>query len=465
EDIASKLTGQKNCFDWRIYFNEVFKNHKGFDVVIANPPYVRQEKIKPFKPQLKEAFGDFFCGTADLYTYFYKKGVEILCRNGHLCYIAPNKFFRANYGNNLRQFLSGQAVLLNVIDFEDAPIFKSTTYPSILLVQKYPPPKDAKAQVATIKDMADIENLGRSFPVKSFAMPQVELSMDCWQLERSHVLALLKKLKDKGTPLGEYVDGAIYYGIKTGRNEAFVIDKAKRDELIAADPKSAEVIKPWLRGEDIKRWRVEYAEKYVINIQSSSNKAWPWSEAKQKANAEAVFKEIYPAIHAHLIKWRKKLKKRDDQGRFYWELRSCAYNSEFEKPKIVYPNIWRKNTFFIDRDNFFTNQKCFIIPVDDPFLLSFLNSTCAIFWGTAVLPKLRGNFFEPSAVFFKQLPIPPVTDAQRKALTNLVQRILDAKDADPSADVTPWEKEIDRIVYQLFDLTDQEIVLVESRCG
>jgi len=146
-------------FDFHTHFSEVFHQKRGFDVVIANPPYVRQESIKAFKPQLKQSFGNFYCGTADLYTYFYKRGLEILKPSGHLCFIAPNKFMRAGYGEKTRALLAGDATPEIVIDFGDLPIFDATTYPSILLIEKAKPAPDAKTLVATFTDPSQLERL------------------------------------------------------------------------------------------------------------------------------------------------------------------------------------------------------------------------------------------------------------------------------------------------------------------
>ncbi|OPY74712.1 MAG: Modification methylase PaeR7I [Syntrophorhabdus sp. PtaU1.Bin153] len=285
------------------------------------------------------------------------------------------------------------------------------------------------------------------------------LKAEGWALEQPEVLRLMEKLRNSGTPLGEYVDGRFYYGIKTGLNEAFVIDGETRERLITEDPKSTELIKPWLRGKDIKRWKAEWAGLYLITIPSSVNREWSWSEEKTEHKALTVFRDSYPAIADHLIQWKDKLKARDDQGKFWWELRSCAYYKEFEQPKIVYPNITRTNVFTFDTSGWFTNQKCFIIPTNDQYLLAILNSKVASEWFAATLPLLRGGFYEPSAVFMKDFPVPSVADTQKTPIVNLVQQIL----ADPdSPDVPRLEAEINRLVYDLYDLTPEEIRIVEG---
>ena len=259
-----KRNNTRPFFLWKLHFAEAFQEKGGFDVVIANPPYVRHEGIKSIKPQLAKAYGDFYCGTADIYTYFYKCGVDLLRTDGHLCFISPNKFMRAGYGKNIRTFLTTKVTPKTIIDFGDLPIFDATTYPAILLIEKKPPVGSEKATAATFTEPSQLERVEETLDQIGFPMPIPALKEDGWNLESQEVQALMEKLRAVGIPLGEYVKGRFYYGIKTGLNEAFVIDAATRKKLISEDPKSAELIKPWLRGRDIRKWKTEWAELYVI---------------------------------------------------------------------------------------------------------------------------------------------------------------------------------------------------------
>jgi hypothetical protein len=458
--LIVELTNGEKQFDFEIMFSEVFHKTQGFDAVIANPPYVRQESIKAFKPQLKKAFGGFYCGTADLYTYFYKRGLEILKPAGHLCFIAPNKFMRAGYGRNTRALLASEATPKIVIDFGDLPIFDATTYPSILLVEKGKPEAAGKTLVATFTDPSQLERLDETLAAVGFSMPTAALKPEGWTLERPDVLALMEKLRKAGKPLGEYVEGRFYRGVLTGLNEAFVIDEATRKRLIAEDPKSADLIKPWLRGRDIQKWKAEWAGLYLIAIASSANREWPWSKEKSEANARPLFADAYPAIHRHLSQYEHKLRIRDDQGKCWWELRSCVYYDEFDKSKIIYPNITKTNIFAYDTTGVLTNQKCFIIPTTDIYLVAILNSKLATQWFHSTLPLLRGGFFEPSAIFMEHFPVFPAADAQKAPIIERVQKIL----ADPESPAVPGlEEEIDKLVYELYGLTADEVGIVERK--
>ncbi|PKN59763.1 MAG: hypothetical protein CVU53_06560, partial [Deltaproteobacteria bacterium HGW-Deltaproteobacteria-11] len=400
-------------FLWKFHFAEVFREKSGFDVVIANPPYVRQEAIRPLKPDLAKAFGKFYCGTADLYTYFYKCGLDLLKVGGHLCFIAPNKFMRAGYGRNTRALLAGEATPKVVIDFGDLPIFDATTYPSILLVEKGKPEAAGKTLAATFTDPAQLERLDEALAAVGFTMPIDALKAEGWTLERPETLALMEKLRKAGKPLGEYVEGKFYYGIKTGLNEAFVIDDATREQLIAEDPKSADLIKPWLRGRDIRKWTAQWAGLYLITIASSTNREWPWSKEKSEAKARLLFAKAYPAIYRHLSQYEKKLRIRDDQGKFWWELRSCVYWEEFERTKLVYQEIATFQSFGYAEEGLVCNNKCFLIPEKNDFLLGLLNSQLTWWFLGNLTSGLVGGARAMQMPYIEQLPIPPPADAQK----------------------------------------------------
>ncbi len=462
EELIRSLTGNKARFDYKIFFSEAFDHKGGFDVVIANPPYVHSGSIKEFKDNLKKEFSTFFCGTADLYTYFYKRGIGVLKSGGHLCFISSNKFMRGSYGKNLRMLLTSEATPRVVIDFGDLPIFEATTYPSIVLVEKKRPTKDEKALAATFTEESQLECPEKTFLEKGFAMPVKALKAEGWTLEEPKILALMEKLRKAGTPLSQYVNGRFYYGIKTGLNEAFVIDDATRAKLIAEDPKSAELIKPWLRGRDIKKWKTEWAGLYLITIASSANEEWPWSKEKSQKNARSLFDRAYPAIHHHLSQWEKKLQKRDDQGQFWWELRSCAYYDAFGTQKITWGNLATEPKFAIDFSQNYVSAPAVVMPTKDVYLLAILNSPiCEWLIGQQAATR-SGGFLEYKPMYVGQIPIFPASSVQKTAITSLVTRIL----ANPESPfVLRIEAEMNRLVYQLYNLTLEEIALVESGHG
>jgi hypothetical protein len=433
----------------------------GFDIVLANPPYVRQELLgRDYKERrLKPVYKNIYSGTADLYVYFYARAQELLGRGGTIAFISSNKWFRAGYGRGLRQFLATQDTLHALIDFGDAPIFRAIAYPSIVILQKVAPGQN-DVQVWTPPTVSKVEDFSTDFHAQAFRVPQAEFKPDGWRLESPTVLRLLDKLRAAGPPLGEYVNGRFYYGIKTGLNEAFVVDRATRDRLIAEHASSEEILKPFLRGRDVKRWRVEYAGRYLIKIESSENKTHTWTD---KEDAEAVFAATYPAIHAHLQQFRAALIKRQDKGRYFWELRSCKYWDEFSKTKILYPDIYNHQSFAWDEQGFFSANTSYFIPASEKWLIALLNSNLIEWFYSFVSNKVRGGYLRAFSDYIKQIPIAAATPEQRAALEALVDEILAAKRADAQADVAAQEDEIDRLVYGLYGLSANEIAIVEGR--
>jgi adenine-specific DNA-methyltransferase len=304
---------RKPFFLWRLHFGEVFQQRGGFDVVIANPPYVRQEEIKEFKPALKRSF-TCFTGSADIYVYFYERSVKLLRSGGALSLITSNKYYRAGYGEKLREFLADELTLQQLIDFGDAPVFDAVAYASILTGVRGAPVKDASVLAYTWEPETPFDRLPQIVSERGQNIYQNELKADGWRFESPAVLRLLRQFRKRGKPLGEYINQKIYFGIKTGLNEAFVIDRATRDQLIREDASSSEILKPFLRGREVKRWRTEFSGKYLIKIESSENKKHPWS-GRSEVEAEKIFATTYPAIHARFEGFRADLKKREDQGK------------------------------------------------------------------------------------------------------------------------------------------------------
>lgn len=459
EELIGELTGNRERFDYKIFFSEVFDHHDGFDVVIANPPYVRQEGIKDIKPMLAKEFPRFYCGTADLYTYFYKRGIELLKPEGHLCFIAPNKFMRAGYGKNTRELLAQKVTPKIVIDFCDLPIFDATTYPSIILLAKKRPRENEATIAATFADAGQLQRIEETLDTVGFTMPLKSLRKEGWTLENPEVLGLMGKLKAAGKPLGEYVNGRFYYGIKTGLNEAFVIDETMRQRLISEDPKSEELIKPWLRGRDIKKWKAQWAGLYLITIPSSANRNWSWSDARTEKEARQIFRDAYPAIHKYLSQREIKLRKRDDQGKFWWELRSCVYYEEFEEPKIVYAEISTEGKFAYDNASNYSDTTTYIIADYSEYLLGILNSKLFTFMFSHISSEIRGGFLRWKRQYMNMLPIASATDKEKSTITSLVRRILSSSD---STYMPALEADIDHLIYGLYKLTPEEITLVEN---
>jgi hypothetical protein len=460
EQVEKEKTAQKdeiysNTFEWRFEFPQVLNDDSdfvGFDVVIGNPPYIRQEEIKELKPFLERNY-QCYTGVADLFVYFYELGLNLLKPNGHLTYISSNKYFRAGYGEKLRQFLTDSTTIYNLIDFGDYPVFEEAiAYPSIITLSKAKP-ENNQVQALSWDEAKkqDIAQFATILEQDGLRILQANLKPDGWRLESSQNFDLLTKLRNIGRPLGEHVNGALYYGIKTGLNEAFVIDRATRDRLINEHPSSSKVIKPLLRGRDVKRWCVDYQDLYLIFTRRGINI------------------KNYPAIEKYLSQYRDRLTAGVEGGRkagsYEWyEIQdNVAYWQEFEKSKIVWGNLATSPQFALAPVNSYVCAPAnLIVSENNNYLLAILNSKAAQYVISQNAALRQGGFLEFKPIYVSQVTIPAATESQRTAIEKLVQKCLDAKKGDPKADTNELKQAINALVYQLYGLTEEEIKIVEG---
>ena len=450
----------RNAFEWRFEFPEVLDNEgnfEGFDAVIGNPPYIRQEELSELKPYLKQQY-QVFAGTADLLVYFIERGVSILKPGGNFSYIIANKFMRAGFGKPLRIWLQNYQ-LKQIIDFGDLPVFdEATTYPCILSLQKHIPEADFTA--LNIESLG-IENFEKFVLENAMLLSQKSLKEDGWNLTRQEGHDLLEKLKNAGIPLSQKVGGKIYRGLLTGLNEAFVIEEIIKERLIAEDPNSQEIIKPFLIGRDVKRYSQPISGKHIILFRSGFTAEKfgkiPEQEAWTKISNE------YPAITAFLSPYKEKAKARLDQGQYWWELRACAYYDEFEEPKIIWPGISLEITpFGKDQTGFYGNDNTHLIINDDNYLLGLLNSSVSKYYLSKVCDFVRGGYARLKVSYVSTIPIANATENDQKTITALVNQILSTKQADPQADTSVMEHQIDQLVYELYQLNSEEIAIIEG---
>ncbi len=467
-------------FDPGWMFGLASKNHDGvFDVVIGNPPYVRQEELKnqsvfgsdgkpqPLKDALKGQY-ECFTGTADLYVYFFERSLQLLRTGGVLSFITSNKWFRAGYGERLRTYLAHATRPNVVLDFGDAPVFTSIAYPAIIVTEKtrsvelgqLPKKVDARdweSRVMTWTPGPDIREFPEIFERDAFALAQTDLKPDGWRMESPVSLRLLARIRKSGIPLIKFVNGHFYYGIKTGLGEAFVVNREKRDDLVAQHSSSSDLLKPFLRGRDVKRWQAHSPVQYLIRIESSENEKHPWS-GKTELEAEKVFAKCYPAIHAFLDKLRKKLIKRSDQGRFFWELRSCDYWKEFEQPKVIFGRFMDKPTYAYDDEGVYHNDALYFASRVTPFIAAVTNSPLNWWYLTQTCTDLQGGFLQGLRQYQEQIPIPLALPAQQAFCELLAEALIwlhrpavnKVKDVPAGLMIAYLEQWLNGLVYELF---------------
>jgi hypothetical protein len=415
----------------------------GFDVVIANPPYVRQEWISADKPFLQQHY-KAYDGVADLYVYFYELALNLLRPGGRLGFIVTNKWMKAGYGEPLRQLYGEAAWLETVVDlghnkqiFPDADVF-----PCILTARRPdagPAPDTARVCVLP-REQTRVDDLSRQIADEGVSVPRTRFGADPWNLEPPGVAKLMDKLRRVGVPLKEFIGGVPYRGIMTGFNDAFLIDTPTKERLVIADLKSAGLLKPYLRGQDVDRWRAGWSGLWMIAMKSSANHPWPWAKAADPAAAEAIFAKSYPALHEHMAGYRAELSKRGDKGLFWWELRACAYWDMFDAPKVMYQEIQFHPCYALDTAGMLANNKVFFIPTDDPYLIAVLNSPLMWWHNWRYLPHMKDEALSPVGFRMEELPIAEPTDAQRSDAEAAVRRLVELarEQQDRRAAVLDW---------------------------
>ncbi|QJW91442.1 class I SAM-dependent DNA methyltransferase [Spirosoma taeanense] len=448
----------QQAFEWRFEFPEVLDeagNYVGFDVVVGNPPYIRQEELGDYKVQFQKAFPNTYAGTADLYVMFIEQGLNLLRSNGQFAYILPNKWMRAGYGASLRKWLRTKAVE-QITDFGDLPVFdEATTYPSILAIRNADAVGTLRAaQVDTLK--FGKAGLAGYLADRTFEVPMESLQDGGWVLSDATVQNLLAKLRQTGKPLREYVNDKIFRGVLTGLNEAFVINAQTRQRLIDEDPRSAEVIKPFLAGRDIKRYQTPVADKNLIFAR------------------RGILINEYPAILAHLKQFEaqltpkpkgyKEIWKGRKEGTYKWyEIQyEVDCSGEFEKPHILLPATSKVPAGVWNESGAYANDKTTIIGTDNKYVLAIMNSRATDFLMRQISSTKQNGYFEYKPVYIAQIPIPDVTPEAQAPLIGLVDEILAAKRENPKADTSTQESQLDELVFALYDLTAEERALIQA---
>lgn len=478
KDYEALESLKEDSFEWRFAFPEVLDSNGdfiGFDLVIGNPPYIRQEEIKHLKPQLQKSF-KIYKGTSDIYTYFYEQGHKILKHNGILSFITSNKYCRAGYGEPLREFLLEATALLYYIELNGIKVFDSATVDtSILIFIKTTPDSKHTFDYAHPKDYDTKANVPLQEYITPQSLLQSSLSKESFIFQDSTKAALKAKIEKIGTPLKEW-DISIYRGILTGYNEAFIIDSKKRDEILSncvsenERQRTSELIKPILRGRDIKRYSYEWAGLWIIFI------SWHFPNTqnpKSMEENEADLAEQYPSLYNHLLYHKEKLSKRnkDETGiRYEWyclQRYGANYYQEFAKEKIVYSEIVREPQFYLDSGefkfgNFYAEATSFILSGNENFkhslhyLLGILHSKLITYAFKEFYAGggLGESGYRYKKAFLERLPIPKVDSKTEAKFIQIVQEIVESK--KQGRDTKELESTLDTMVCKLYNLSQAE---------
>jgi len=433
----------------------MFGLEDGFDVVIGNPPYVQIQSYsgKPEQKSWEEQEYKVWGKTADLYCLFYERSFKLLSKGGSLCFITSNKWMRANYGRAMRQYFLENGSLRKLIDFGDSPIFENaTTYTNIALWSQA---KDLKLKVW---DLSKAYEASSSLPelLERQGEGEALFSPESFVITWGDEARIKKRIEEVGKPLRDW-DISIYRGILTGLNEAFIINQQKYDELVAADPTSAEILKPILRGRDIKRYKTEWAGLYLIashnGYRSSNGKDVPRIQLERDYPAVFTYmKSVGDSIAHGTIKSKGKgLYDRDDQGAHWSNLRDCAYFYLFQTEKIVIPSMVNEATYYYDNNHFYGNDKTTIMTgVSLKYICAIQNSVVAWSYMSQIASSKQGGFYEIKPMYISQLPVPDIQTSNQKPYEFLVDCIQFGHAHNLDFEAKTLESLVDVMVYGLY---------------
>jgi hypothetical protein len=445
----------------------------GFDAVIGNPPYVRQESLSGLKAYFETHY-EAFDGVADLFAYFMEKAVKLLSPGGRFSFIVSSSFLRTTYGEPLRRVLKKNAAVLRIVDFGGLPVFAKAkdTYVCIPLLAKEAQPR--RIEVSRV-DSPAIRKLSPHVTAHHFTIPHDRLSPEAWALKSDEEAAVFAKVMQSGKPLGQYVERRFFRGVTSGLNEAFIIDTQTKQKLMSEDKRNAELIHPLLGGEDIRRYAYRETGLWLIFTR------------------RGVDIDRYPAIREHLAKWKEDLTPKRDKGarrgrkpgRYKWyEIQDdVAYFPTFDGPKIIFPDICKGPRFCLDTDGHYLANTAYCLGTGDPYLLGILNSR--LFWfaisNISIPFGIRAGKYRYRLIYqyMERVPIRAISaenlddKSRHEQIVQLVeqmlllhQRLSTAKTPQEKTalerQITAADTRIDGLVYDLYGLTEEEINIINQ---
>jgi hypothetical protein len=467
-----------NVFDWQTEFREIMQSG-GFDAVIGNPPYVRQEELTDSKTYFQATYKTFQ-GTADLYVLFIEKGLTLLRDGGSFGMIVSNKWLRAGYGQSIRRFLAQEASVNEIIDLAGLPVFQDATVRTLILVCSPISGKSTGIRYAAplplveFKRVTALGTFSSSVSSRCVDIPRTQLNPKSWSLATRATVKLIQKMQAQGQRLAEYVGRKPYFGVKTGLNAAFIIDADTRAKLITEDTSSAEIIKPVVGGQDIRRYGLDFKDKYLLFTR------------------RGIDISRFPAVRNYLLTFREDLtpkRLRSDRkgrkpGSYAWyEIQDTVdYFQDFERPKIIFPDIATSCRFAFDKAGIYGTNTTYIIPGEDMLLLAILNSRVAQFYFSQVCAGLEGSsgvYFRFFGSYLEGFPVAEHDDRtktkthRRRAIVELTgqaiklhEQLQHQKTSHGQTlvkrQIAATDQEIDQLVYELYRLTDDEIRIVEE---
>jgi hypothetical protein len=497
EQIKTQIELQKNnpiykqSLEWRFEFPEILDeegNLIGFDVVVGNPPYFAISR-KAYLTYLKDEY-KIYDQTADIYTLFIERAIAIVKPAGWVSFIISNKWLRTGYGEKMRGYLLSNTNPIQLVDFGQVLLFDNATVHTCILSMKR---ESYQEQLQAVSIAVEKDKLPENFSISTYfenhKIALKNLTLDTWNILSETQTNLLQKVERVGKKLVNW-NININFGIKTGYNEAFIIDNETKNTLVAQNPQNEAVLKPILRGRDTRKYYCNFANLWLINtfngtlIKSvkaikvkteadgsftvtansqdiSATRVEELSSKKVRINRVVVEKD-FPDVYAYLQRFEKEAKARLDQGEHWTNLRNCAYTEEFEKEKIIFSEIVSEAQFYYDTEGYYPEATVFFITGDSlKYLTALLNSKPVTYFFKNFYAggDLVGKFRYKKA-YLEQLPIPQISPEAQTPFIDLVSKIMDMKAQNPQADTSAFEREIDGLACTLYELTEEEKALV-----
>ncbi|MCC7387306.1 MAG: Eco57I restriction-modification methylase domain-containing protein [Phycisphaerales bacterium] len=504
-EAVEALAAVRRFFHWDLEFPEVFYDFNGladaqihrkrlgeagFDAIVGNPPYVRQETIKADKVFFAANYAPIFAAANDLFVYFMFREVELLktspngAAHGLMGMIVANKWLRAVYAKKLRVFLARTARPISLIDFGHARVFPDAdTFPCVPIFAHRTASIDSRSPMPVgesvfagqlPREVYDPnQRIVEQLAPRMFALDVGLLHDDGWILEDLEVHNLLSCIRSRGQRLGDMTGVRVLSGVKTGFNQAFIVDAETKARLVASNPPCDALLMPLLRGRDVARWNTT-GNAYLIALWSSENVPWPWASAGE--SAWRIFRAEYPALADWMAQHQTALQKRQDQGRYWWELRSCDYIASFGETKCVVQCIGYHSAWAWDESGSAINNKAYMVCGIDQWVVGLLNSRVvwSLMWRD--FPHMKDEAISVDGNCIADLPIPDIDERQKSAITQVthecrrLSRLLD--DAGMSDNertecmgaLLEHEEDLDELASMAYGLTrEQRLLLARTR--
>ena len=444
--LITQLTEGKQIFDFEVYFSEVFSPNKGFDITIGNPPYVSHDKITD-KPLIKKNYKTYE-PFADLYCYFFELAIRVGHSQSTICLITSNSYIKADYGKPLRKYITKETNILHLVNIEDFQIFEAAIVNvAISIIQK----KRIGLQryVNVINEVYSQDEEFETFLQKyRFSINQKNFEKGNWILQPQDILSVLSKISSSGKTLEQW-GTKIRLGLATGANYAFVISEEKKNELEQLDKRNKQIIKPILRGRDINRYSYQFSNEYILLTRNEIN----------------VHKQ-YPMIYNYLSSFSDDFKQRGAKGRHWTNLRACAFFDDFPLEKIIWIELSDRGRFALCKEEIYLlNSAYFLIPptgINSKYLLGVLNSKVIQFVMNTVAETSGMGTNRWINNHVKNFPIPEGNNRLNIQIEHFVSKTILAAKSGKIEQMEEFEAQIDQIVYQLYDLTEKEISIVED---